>query len=190
MKDSGNRFPASWVCRVFLSICRGVKAIHSLDPPMIHRDLKPDNILIGPDDIACIIDFGSATEANRTITDRNMLMQLIEESERYCTPSYRAPELWDRSIDDPYDIDERVDIWSLGCLLFAIMFGENPFELVVLQGGNMRLAIIDAQFKFPEKHNYSQLMLDLVTYMLNPKESERPNIDQVIEQTLKVQATL
>lgn len=148
--------------------------------------LQPDNIMLGQDADIAIIDFGSCVVAKRSISDRIGLQQLIDESERMCTPTYRAPELWDRGIDEPVEIDERVDIWALGCVLFAMMFGSNPFELVEQAGGNLKLAIIESNFKFPSTNTYPQSLCDLVTFMLNKNEAERPSIDEVMERTRKV----
>jgi serine/threonine kinase 16 len=142
---------------------------------------QPDNVMLGNDAQVGLIDFGSCIVARRTIDDRIALQEMIEESERRCTPSYRAPELWDRGIDDTLHLDERIDVWALGCLLYAVMFGDNPFDLVELNGGNLKLAIIEANFKFPSGHSYPQELCDLVTFMLNKDEKERPFIGEVLE---------
>lgn len=84
-------------------------------------------------------------------------------------------------MDEPVELDERIDIWALGCLLYAMMFGENPFDLVALNGGNLKLAIIDANFQFPTNQTYPEDMCALVRFMLNRHESERPSISEVLE---------
>ena len=149
---------------------------------------QPDNIMLGLDAQIAIIDFGSCVVAKRQITDRIGLQQLIDESERYCTPTYRAPELWDRGRDDIVELDERVDVWSLGCVLYAMMFGVNPFELVEQNGGNLKLAIIESNFQFPTGHTYPSSLTDLVTDVLNKDETARLTIEQVLERARKMGA--
>jgi serine/threonine kinase 16 len=183
-----SRSSTLWITRVLVNICEAVQQIHMSDPPMIHRDLKPDNIMLGLDAQIAIIDFGSCVVAKRQITDRIGLQQLIDESERYCTPTYRAPELWDRGRDDIVELDERVDVWSLGCVLYAMMFGVNPFELVEQNGGNLKLAIIESNFQFPTGHTYPSSLTDLVTDMLNKDETARLTIEQVLERARKMGA--
>jgi len=142
--------------------------------------------MLGQDAQVALIDFGSCVLARRDITDRIGLQELIMESERMCTSTFRAPELWDRGIDDVLELDERIDVWALGCLLFTLMFGQNPFELVELAGGNLKLAIIEANFQFPSGHSYPKELCDLVTFMLNKNEKERPFIGEVLERSRAV----
>lgn len=137
--------------------------------------------MLGQDANVAIIDFGSSVVARRQIADRYGLQGLIEESERMCTPAYRAPELWDRGIDDILNLDERIDVWALGCILYTLMFGQNPFEVVEMNGGNLKLAIVQSNFNFPADHTYPSELCDFVTFMLNKDETERPFIGQVIE---------
>lgn len=137
--------------------------------------------MLGVDAQAALIDFGSSIVARRQVSDRIGLQELIEESERMCTPTYRAPELWDRGIDDTLDLDERIDVWALGCVLYALMFGVNPFDLVEQNGGNLKLAVIQSNFSFPANHPYPQSLCDFVTYMLNKDEKERPHIADVLK---------
>lgn len=137
--------------------------------------------MLGVDSQVAIIDFGSSVVARRQVADRYGLQELIEESERMCTPTFRAPELWDRGIDDILDIDERIDVWALGCILYTLMFNVGPFDLVEPNGGNLKLAVIQSNFSFPANHAYPQALCDFVTYMLNKDEKERPFISDVLK---------
>jgi serine/threonine-protein kinase CHEK2 len=98
----------------FLQICRGLKYLH--DSKITHRDIKPDNILLvsnDTDSLVKISDFG--------------LSKIIAEADMktVCgTQLYVAPEIL-KNGNKGYS--NKVDIWSLGCLLFAMLSGSVPF---------------------------------------------------------------
>lgn len=90
---------------------------------------------------------------------------------------YRAPELFD--VKTGATLDEKVDIWSLGCTLYAMAYGQSPFEMNTDQGGSVALAVLNNQYKFPESNVYSQNVKDLIQWMLTTDPSSRPDIHQV-----------
>jgi serine/threonine kinase 16 len=78
-------------------------------------------------------------------------------------------------------LDEKVDIWSLGCMLYALAYGHSPFEgPQEQQGGSIMLAALSGKFKFPTNDQvYSQHLRDLITSMLIVDPQKRPDIHQV-----------
>jgi len=100
---------------VFLAkqICEGLAEAHRLG--VVHRDLKPQNIMIDRDGNVRIMDFGIA---------RSMRTQGITDTgEIFGTPEYMSPE----SLEGK-DVDQRTDIYSLGIILFEMLTGRVPFE--------------------------------------------------------------
>eukprot|EP00975_Prorocentrum_lima_P007544 1618879-Prorocentrum_lima.AAC.1 len=63
------------------------------------------------------MDFGSLGVAQRSAETRRLAMAIQEEAAEQCTMPYRAPELWD--VQTGSKVDEKVDIWALGALLYA-----------------------------------------------------------------------
>jgi serine/threonine kinase 16 len=148
--------------------------------PFAHRDIKPGNVLLSDEgDKAILMDFGSLIRARIKIRNRaQALFQQDLAAERSTMP-YRAPELFD--VKTNTDLDEKVDIWSLGCTLYAMAYGKSPFEASTAEGGSIQLAAINAQVRFPEGDRYySSELKDLITYMFVVEPKQRPDIHQVI----------
>ncbi|KAI3991816.1 hypothetical protein MKX01_038214 [Papaver californicum] len=142
-------------------LCAGLKHMHSYDPAYAHNDVKPGNVLITHR------EGQPARPARKQIRSRYEALQLQEWAAEHCSAPFRAPELWD--CPSHTDIDERTDIWSLGCTLYAIMYGMSPFEYALGEsGGSLQLAIMNAQVKWPAgpKPPYPEAPHQFVTWML------------------------
>ncbi|PIA63367.1 hypothetical protein AQUCO_00201006v1 [Aquilegia coerulea] len=166
-------------------LCAGLKHMHTFSPPYAHNDVKPGNVLItnrkGQPPLAILMDFGSARPARKEIRSRSEALQLQEWAAEHCSAPFRAPELWD--CPSHADIDERTDIWSLGCTLYAIMYGVSPFEYALGEsGGSLQLAVVNAQIKWPTGPNppYPEYLHHFVKWMLQPQATIRPRIDDII----------
>ncbi|CAG8463581.1 1674_t:CDS:2 [Acaulospora morrowiae] len=149
--------------------------------PFAHRDIKPGNVLLSDDmQTPILMDFGSLIRARIKIENRNQALMQQDLASEHSTMPYRAPELLD--VNTNTELNEKVDIWSLGCTLYAMAYGKSPFENSLSeQGGSIRLAVLSNQFKFPEQDRYSQEFRDLISFMLKVDPKQRPDIDQVIE---------
>jgi serine/threonine protein kinase len=66
-------------------------------------------------------------------------IKVTAEAETYCSPLYRPPELY----NTPHEcqLDGRIDVWALGCVLYFMMMGINPFEKLCQGGASLVLAI-------------------------------------------------
>ncbi|KAL9255865.1 putative serine/threonine-protein kinase [Drosera capensis] len=97
------------VLTIFRDVCNAVFAMHCQSPPIAHRDLKAENLLLGSDWLWKLCDFGS-TSTNHKSFEKPEEMGLEEDNIRkHTTPAYRAPEMWDLFRRDV--ISEKVDIW-------------------------------------------------------------------------------
>ncbi|BBM84208.1 serine/threonine-protein kinase [Candidatus Uabimicrobium amorphum] len=103
------------VMHIFGKICEAMHYAHRCG--VIHRDLKPDNIMIRPQNDPCIMDFGLAKTKvkNKKISHTGMVMGTLQ---------YMAPEQAQGLVNF---IDERSDIYSLGCILHYLLVGRPPF---------------------------------------------------------------
>ncbi|THU71364.1 hypothetical protein C4D60_Mb04t00620 [Musa balbisiana] len=102
-------FEEKQVLLIFRDVCNAVHFMHSQSPPIAHRDLKAENVLLGPDGAWKLCDFGS-TSTNHKCFDKPEEMGIEEDNIRkYTTPAYRAPEMWDLFRREV--LCEKVDIW-------------------------------------------------------------------------------
>jgi len=158
--------------------------------PYAHRDLKPGNIMIADDGVTPILmDFGSCMKARIPIENRSQALLQQDIAAEKSTMAYRAPELFD--VKTGLTLDEKVDIWSLGCTLFALAYSHSPFENLQTteQGGSIAMAVMNAQYRHPAS-SYSQGLKDLIDSMLKVNPTDRPDIHQVIEMTDRVLRSL
>jgi serine/threonine protein kinase len=105
--------PMSWMKArpLFRQLLSGVGYAH--DKGVIHRDLKPDNVLVTPDGVLKIIDFGIARDGQGTTKTGVM-----------GTVDYMAPEQY----TNPSAVDHRADIYALGMTLYEMLAGRLPWE--------------------------------------------------------------
>eukprot|EP01133_Synstelium_polycarpum_P002326 gene2326-2635_t len=131
------------------------------------------------------MDFGSTTEARIEVTSRKMALAVQEEAEQHSTPFYKAPELFD--VPSDCIIDERTDIWALGCLLYAMSFNKSPFESSVDEkSGSIALTVMSGQINIPNECRFSNNIIQLIKRMLVLPINERPFIDQVIKDATNI----
>ncbi len=100
------------------SIALAVHHAHSQKPPVVHRDLKPQNVLIDALGHPCVADFGLANEI-RVETGVGVAGGIRG------TPAYMAPE---QALGQTGEIDPRTDVYSLGVILYEMLTGTTPFK--------------------------------------------------------------
>ena len=110
----GPAVAAELAARMVLPILEGVQHIH--DRGVVHRDLKPGNILVTPEGLPKIIDFGLSKH-------ENVLSTLTDDGKLLGTVPYRSPE---QCLGKP--LGPATDIYAMGVILYELLTGERPFE--------------------------------------------------------------
>jgi serine/threonine protein kinase len=110
--------PVPRVARLFAEVCLALD--HAHNQGLIHRDVKPSNIIITPNDHAKVLDLGLALMEGEIQGEREVI-----GGEGYVvgTMDYIAPE----QTTDPSRVDPRCDVYSLGCTLYFAVTGRPPF---------------------------------------------------------------
>jgi len=132
VKSQGKLDPETAVGYV-LQAARGLK--HAHDRGMIHRDVKPDNLLLGEQGIVKVADLGlvktpTTDRSDDRLADGPKSGRLNEPAEMtgariaLGTPAYMSPE----QCRDAAAVDHRADIYSLGCTLYVLVTGRPPFD--------------------------------------------------------------
>ena len=140
-------------------IGEGISYLHSFG--IIHRDIKPDNILITNKNEIKIIDFGLSKIIGNT----------EKTNEGYGTLHYAAPEILLRI---PYG--KEIDIWALGILLFYILTGRNPFIGINEDDLAEQIVLKSITFNNDEWGIRSNLVIDLIENCLIKQPSFRIDI--------------
>lgn len=156
-----------------------------------------------------LMDLGSLAPSPTPITSRAMALQVQDTAAEHSTMPYRAPELFDVKTDTT--IDTKVDIWSLGCTLYACLVGKSPFEARSEEtGGSLSLCVLGGDWRFPDEGKDMQLgkgkrratgdesmngnasaatgglgisesVRDVVRRCLKVEPSERPDVDELMQ---------
>ncbi len=131
------RLPILRAITIVCSVCAGLSAAHAAG--VIHRDLKPDNVLLGKEGRVVITDFGLARAASsddQSVTSTTGNRSFVQVSG---TPAYMAPEQLDRTSA----VDARADVYALGAVLYEMLTGECPWQ------GENAFALAAARLLFP-----------------------------------------
>lgn len=151
--------------QMIYDVASGLAYMHEKTPPLVHQDIKPDNILINDEGRYMITDFGISTRVRSTI--RNGQSQ--EQSGG--TMAYMGPECFSAK---PKPIMAG-DIWSMGAMMYELITGTPPFgnHGGVLQKNGAEIPIIE--------ENYSQELKDLIYSMLTAETWKRPSARSIEE---------
>ncbi len=148
---------------LFLEVCEAVQ--HGHQKGVIHRDLKPGNILVDPEGRAKVIDFGVAHATNPAAVHLGDVA--TQTGQILGTFAYMAPE---QLAGDPSALDVRSDVYALGILLFELVEGRRPHEL---EGKPPAEALRTIQEETPRPSASTPRELGWILYKTLAKEPER-----------------
>ncbi|MDR1017542.1 MAG: serine/threonine protein kinase [Lachnospiraceae bacterium] len=159
-------------------LCDALGYLHSQNPPIIYRDMKPGNVMLRPDGSIKVIDFGIAREYK----ERNM-----EDTVNLGTKGYAAPE----QFGGHGQTDARTDIYGLGVTLYQLVTGHDPskppYEMYPIRYWNPKLStgfelIIQKCTRFNPAERYQncdELRYDLDHYTELDKEYKKKQVHKL-----------
>mmetsp|Transcript_120081 Transcript_120081/g.339748 ORF Transcript_120081/g.339748 Transcript_120081/m.339748 type:complete len:621 (-) Transcript_120081:76-1938(-) len=163
-------------------VAAAVDHLHRQNPPIQHRDLKVENVLRDASGTWKLCDFGScSTECvpAQELTKKRM-MDLQDDIDKTVTMLYRPPEMADIELNvrKGYTINEQVDIWMLGCILYTLAFYRHPF-----QDNPTAMAICNAKYFIPNDHPMakSPKLVGMIHWLLASSPQDRPTSSRLCE---------
>jgi tetratricopeptide (TPR) repeat protein len=156
--------------KLFRDVAAGLAYLHSMNPTLIHQDIKPDNIMIGDNGTYMITDFGVSAHAKSTLR-KSLSTQFASAG----TTAYMAPERFSKD-NTPIKAN---DIWSLGAMVYEMVTGDVPFssgthiEGGILQKNGAEIPDLPGTFS-PELNQMIQMCL-------NENPWDRPTAEQIVE---------
>ncbi|KAL0277549.1 UNVERIFIED_CONTAM: hypothetical protein PYX00_004794 [Menopon gallinae] len=185
LNNRSNAFPPDVVCRIFWQTCKAVQHMHSQVPPVIHRDLKMDNLLISADGVIKLCDFGSCTlkthrpDPSWSAGQRSLLE---DDMAKFTTPMYRPPEMIDTWNNHP--IGPPCDIWALGCILYTLCFMSHPFS------DSAKLKILNANFTIPSGDSKYSPFHDIIRGCLKVNPENRMTVSDILERLAAISESM
>jgi serine/threonine protein kinase len=147
---------------MFAQIATAVRYCHRNS--IIHRDIKLDNVLLDDDDVCKLCDFG----VSRVLAPNKVIQ------EQCGTPAYLAPEI----VEDEGYSGFKADVWSLGVLLYVLLFGVMPFRASTVK--ELNRCILKGEFEFVSGVSLSLEVKDLISKMLTVDVDKRIDSSEVL----------
>lgn len=150
--------------RLLRDVASGLAWLHNMKPPIIHQDIKPDNVMIGENGDFMITDFGVSTHLKSTLR-KSMSVAFRSAG----TIAYMAPERFSKD-NTPIMAN---DIYSLGATVFEMLTGDTPFGddggLIQMKGAEVPVL----------KGDYSPQLKEVIARCLRTNPWERPTAEQL-----------
>ena len=170
---SGYFFCEEIILNWFTQLCFAIKYIHSKN--ILHRDLKLSNIFLTSKGNIKLGDFGIA----KILSSKEDLAKTLVG-----TPYYLSPEL---CLKKPYN--HKSDIWSLGCILYEMMYLKHAFEADSI--GELVMNILEGNYNLKINAGFNEDVINLLKSILVIDANKRPSIEDILQfKVLKKYITL
>ncbi|RVE63105.1 hypothetical protein OJAV_G00165220 [Oryzias javanicus] len=158
LQEKQQRFTEDRIWNVFIQVCLALRYLHK-EKRIVHRDLTPNNIMLGEKDKVTITDFGLAKQKQ----ENSKLTSVVG------TILYSCPEVVK---NEPYG--EKADIWALGCILYQMATLKPPFY----SSNMLSLAskIVEAEYEPVEEGVFSERVPQTIRWCLTPDAEQRPDV--------------
>uniref|UniRef100_A0AAX7SCR3 non-specific serine/threonine protein kinase n=1 Tax=Astatotilapia calliptera TaxID=8154 RepID=A0AAX7SCR3_ASTCA len=162
--------PEKWARFYTAEVVLGLDAIHSMG--FIHRDIKPDNMLLDQHGHLKLADFGTCMKMDST--------GMVKCDTAVGTPDYISPEVLQSQGGDDY-YGRECDWWSVGVFLFELLVGETPFYAESLIGTYGKIMNHQNSLVFPDDVEMSQNAKDLICAFLTDRKVRlgRTGVDEI-----------
>lgn len=160
----GTEFSTDDIWKYILDVSSGLAYLHALEPPIIHQDIKPANILLDDTHHYAITDFGISAQRGGTHVG-------YYDEKNSGTLAYMAPE---RFLEGAEPMSQS-DIWAFGATLYEILTGNVPFGE---EGGKNQL---ESDIPLSPVTNVPADIQRLISACLAKKPEDRPSAEQLIE---------
>ena len=155
------KFDERTAAQILRETISALQYLHSFKPPIIHRDIKPENLLLNEGGRVLLADYGWS----------NFNME-GDVRKTFCgTPEYIAPEMLTKK-----GHDTRVDIWSIGILMFELLSGYSPFVAKT----NQELYQNIKRLKIQWPKDMQPLAKNLISKILKLNPVDRPSFDEIL----------
>lgn len=163
---TANRLSREEICRMMVRVCDAIHYAHQHG--VIHRDLKPGNVLVDALNRPRILDFGLS---RTSVEGEDQLGALTVTGELMGTPRYMSPE---QAMGRPRDVDERTDVYALGVMLYELVVGVLPFPIEHARGLRALDLLREAQPLRPSAlHQTIQRDLEIILLKAVQKDKEQ-----------------
>ena len=155
------KFDERTAAQILRETISALQYLHSFNPPIIHRDIKPENLLLNNGGRILLADFGWSNFSDGDVR------------KTFCgTPEYIAPEMLLKK-----GHDTRVDVWSVGVLMFELLAGYSPF--VAKSNQDLYQNIRRLKIQWPK--DMPPLAKNLIGKILKLNPADRPSLQEILD---------
>ncbi|KAI5967640.1 PRK1 [Candida margitis] len=178
-----NKLTEKEIIDIMYQVTIGVAMCHHLRPPLIHRDIKIENVLIDSNHVFKLCDFGSSVNYMAPPKNPQELQLMKDDLMQHTTPQYRAPEMID--LTKGFPVDDKSDIWALGIFLYKLCYYTTPFESPNQSNlQDLERAILNCsetlRFKDQPGSMFSPRLKNVIKVCLRADPRRRPNAVQLL----------